>query len=180
MTRLHATLARLVLVTAAAASIATSKVPRDWQLVAGAPRVTAVLDDATPRLVTGIHGELRGSGLAAVDGGLLSARVTLRARTTGPGTATGRLVLDAGSRPGETIGYALARGETRTFDLDLPVFDSCRADPCFADATLTIERDFQLDDPALDVTIDATIDANGAGDQPIDARLDLGAAVQLP
>jgi hypothetical protein len=176
MTRLHATLARIVLATAAAASVATSKVPRDWQLTAGAPRVTAVVEDATPRLVTGFHAELGGWGPAGVDGGLLSVRVTLRARTTGPGTATGRLVLEARTYPGETLGYALVRGETRTFDLDLPVFDRCLADPCSADATLTIERDFQLDDPALDITIESTVDANGAGDQPLDASLQLGTA----
>jgi hypothetical protein len=173
MTRRHHVIARIVLAAAAIASAATSPIARDWQLTADAPAFAAAVDDATPHLDRSFRAELRGFGGQHVDGGLLTAHVVLRARPTGAGTATGRLVLQSTGRPPETVGYALARGETQTFDLDLAVFGDCTADPCLADAALAIERDFQLDDPAIDTTVSGSIDATGVGDQPLAATLRL-------
>jgi len=177
MTRRKATLARIVLAAAAAASVATSQIPKEWQLLADAPTVTAVIDDANPRFTLGLHAELRDWGAGLVDGGLLIAHVTLHARTTGTSLATGRLVLEPSAQP---TGYALAPGETRTFDIDQPVFASCTTSPCFADATLRIERDFQQDDPPIDITIVPSVDASGPGRDPNPGTLRLTTAVAVP
>jgi hypothetical protein len=159
---------RLVLVTAALASIATQPVIPEWVLDQQAPFEAQILDDPEPTRTIALQGVLSSSQALSSINGSVSVHLELRARdVSGVHGAEVTVTLNSAGRVPESRILRIPPGGTAIVDLFQPAFERCATEMCVEDYTLSIRRTALADDPIVDVTGQIAIEAHGIdGDVP--------------
>lgn len=157
-----ATWQRITIAIAAAASIATSQLPENWNVIRSVSVDRVVLDRQQPRAVYAIHAEVAGPGPYTDLGAYVTTYITPRATGTFTSVDVLRVTLRSITNPGVESVEERVLPETSGYPWgDIAAFTHCATPPCAEDLELIVEL---VGGDGLAVELTGNVDISVSGD----------------
>jgi hypothetical protein len=153
---------RITIAIAAAASVATSQLPEQWNVLRSVSVDRVVLDRAAPKAVYAIHAEVTGPGPYTDLGAYVTTYINPRATGTFTSLDVLRVTLRSITNPGVESVEERVLPESSGYPWgDIAAFTHCATPPCGEDFELVVEL---VGGDGLAVEIGGNVEISVSGD----------------